>query len=73
VFGYTQERRSERARIDEYEQTIVDICTSLSSESLDTATEIAALALSIRGFGHVKEQNVEKASNQLKKLLSKIA
>jgi indolepyruvate ferredoxin oxidoreductase len=55
-----------------YERVIADICTSLSSKNLDTATEIAALALSIRGYGHVKERNVEIAGKQLEKLLSRI-
>ncbi len=73
VFGYTRERRDERARIDEYEQTISDICTSLSSEKLQVATEIAKLTLSIRGFGHVKEHSAETAGKQLEQLMLKMA
>ncbi len=68
VFGYTRERRDERARIVEYEQTIGEICSSLSLANLANATEIAALALTIRGYGHVKEQNVEKAARRMAQL-----
>jgi indolepyruvate ferredoxin oxidoreductase len=68
VFGYTRERRNERARILEYERTIGEICRSLSPAGLKSATEIAALALTIRGFGHVKEQNVVKAARRLSEL-----
>jgi len=68
MFGYTRERRDERARIDEYEQTITDICTSLSSENLQVATEIATLILNIRGFGHIKQRNAEAAGQQLEQL-----
>ncbi len=72
VFGYTRERRNERARIDEYERLITDICTSLSIGKLDTATEIAALATTIRGYGHIKERAVVKASEQLPGLMLKM-
>ena len=73
IFGYTRERRDERARIIAYETTIAELCTSLSSNTLDTATEIAALASTIRGFGQVKERSVEKAGKQLNYLLSRMA
>ena len=73
VFGYTRERREERARIDDYERTITDLCSSLSMDHLETATEIAALALTIRGFGHVKDLNAKKASEQLQRLQAKMA
>ncbi len=73
MFSYTRERRDERARIDEYEQTITAICSSLSTQKLDVATEIATLILSIRGFGHVKQLNAETAGKRLEQLKLKIA
>jgi indolepyruvate ferredoxin oxidoreductase len=73
MFSYTRERRDERARIDEYEQTITDICSSLSTQKLEVATEIATLILSIRGFGHVKQLNAETAGKRLDQLKLKIA
>ena len=68
VFGYTRERRDERARIDEYERLINEICTSLSIGKLGTAIEIAVLATTIRGYGHIKERTVAKANKQLQRL-----
>ncbi len=73
VFGYTRERRDERARIVEYEQTMGKICASLSPADLETATEIAALASTIRGYGHIKEQNVDKAARRLAELQASAA
>ena len=73
VFGYTRERRDERARIDDYERTIMDICSSLTREKLPLATEIASLVLNIRGYGHIKERNAETANNQLASLKAKLA
>ncbi len=71
VFGYTRERRRERRRIEEYEQTISDLCASLSISNLQTATQIAALASTIRGYGHVKESNAKQAGKQLNGILHK--
>ncbi len=73
VFAYTRERRDERARLEQYEQRISDLCASLTAANHETATEIAALATSIRGYGHIKERNAEKADKQLERLLAKIA
>ncbi len=73
MFGYTRERRDERARIDQYEQIITEICAALAIDKLDTATQIAALATTIRGYGHVKLRHAEKADKQLQHLLGKIA
>lgn len=73
VFGYTKERRKERARIDEYEQLIGEITPSLSAATLGTATEIAALASTVRGFGHVKDRNADLAQKKLKSLQQKFA
>jgi len=72
VFAYSRERRDERARIDDYEKTITDICNSLSADQLETATGIASLVLSIRGFGHIKESSVAKADKQLDHLMSRM-
>jgi indolepyruvate ferredoxin oxidoreductase len=71
VFGYTRERRDERARIEEYERAVGDLCDSLTSEKMALATEIAALVLTIRGFGHVKQRNADKADKLLQSLMLK--
>ena len=59
-FGRTEERRTERALIQQYRTSVEALLARLSKERLDTAVEIARLPLEIRGFGHVKAANLEK-------------
>ncbi|MDX1433030.1 MAG: indolepyruvate ferredoxin oxidoreductase family protein [Gammaproteobacteria bacterium] len=59
-FGYTAERRSERALISEYEATLEEILGNLSPANYDDAVAIAGLATEVRGFGHVKMASIEK-------------
>ena len=59
-FGKTDERRTERELIDGYEATIEAMLPHLSSDNLKAALELAALPELIRGFGHVKLENVNK-------------
>ena len=61
VFGYTAERRMERSLIDSYVQRIEALLPDLAADRLAAATAIAALPLSMRGFGHVKQANVAQA------------
>ncbi len=70
IFGYTKERRMERRLIAEYEATLREIAASLSPAKHALAVEIAALPAKIRGFGHVKERNVESAKACETELLS---
>jgi indolepyruvate ferredoxin oxidoreductase len=58
VFGYTAERRMERALIGEYRAMIDKLLPTLSAENYATAVELASLPEQIRGFGHVKEKAV---------------
>ena len=60
-FGYTAERRMERALIAEYERTVETVLAALTPENHDTAVALASLPQQIRGFGHVKRASVEKA------------
>ena len=59
-FGRTEERRTERALIQQYRASVEALLARLSKERLDTAVEIARLPLEIRGFGHVKAANLAK-------------
>ena len=54
-FGYTAERQSERRMIEQYEILLrTRIIPELTTTNHALAVEIAALPLTIRGFGHVK-------------------
>lgn len=59
-FGRTAERKMERALITEYEALMQKVVTELTPANHPIAVELASLPAQIRGFGHVKEANVEK-------------
>ncbi|MEL6752240.1 MAG: DUF6537 domain-containing protein, partial [Pseudomonadota bacterium] len=61
IFGYTAERKMERALIGEYMSLLDTIEAELNVENLSAAIELARYPDLIRGFGHVKEANVEVA------------
>ncbi len=60
IFGKTEERRVERELIDHYEATIEAMLPCLSGDNLKVALELAGLPEQIRGFGHVKLENLNK-------------
>jgi indolepyruvate ferredoxin oxidoreductase len=61
IFGRSEERRTERLLIGEYEAVLEEIIGRLSAANHPTAVELAALPLEIRGFGHVKQANLNRA------------
>ena len=70
-FGRSQERRTERALISEYEALIDDILRELESGRMELAIEILGLAESIRGYGPIKDQSIAKYRMNLEKLLER--
>ncbi len=77
IFGYTEERKMERKLIDEYEQLILALLPKLSAGELNeiqyqTAVELATTAQKLRGYGHVKENNVAQVKQAWVKLQSQI-
>ncbi len=58
IFGYTEERRMERALITEYRDMVDALVAGLNPDTHAVAVELANLPEQIRGFGHVKEANV---------------
>jgi len=71
-FGYTQERRTERALIREYEAMIDEVLARLDARNHSLAVELAWLPEHIRGFGHVKAASVQAAREQRAQLLEKL-
>jgi indolepyruvate ferredoxin oxidoreductase len=71
LFGRTAERRLERELIDAYRSRIDSLLPALTTERLKSATEIAALPLAMRGFGHVKLANVALTRAREAELLHK--
>jgi indolepyruvate ferredoxin oxidoreductase len=61
VFGYTAERKMERALIGEYRQTVGALLGKLNADNLAQAVAIASIPEDIRGYGHVKERHLKAA------------
>jgi len=70
VFGYTEERRTERRLIREYEATLSELLERLDSGNHKLAVEIAGIPDRIRGFGHVKRRNLEDVKKSEAELLA---
>jgi indolepyruvate ferredoxin oxidoreductase len=70
IFGYSEERKTERRLIAEYEATIASLIAALDAGNHAIAVQIAALPEQIRGFGHVKEKNLAKVRAREANLLA---
>jgi indolepyruvate ferredoxin oxidoreductase len=70
VFSYTAERKMERRLIDEYQATIEQVLGSLDQNNHSMAVQIAQVPESMRGFGHIKENNVKAAKEREASLLA---
>jgi len=64
VFGYSEERRGERALIGEYMQTLEAMLPTLNASNRDAAAAFARVPEQIRGFGHVKARHLLAARQQ---------
>lgn len=71
-FGYSAERKMERALIKEYLRDMKEVQPLLSDETRETVLELARLPLTIRGFGHVKLRNAESAAKRREALLARL-
>ncbi len=67
-FGFTNERKTERRLIVEFEQILRDIAENLTPEHHSLAVEMAALPQKIRGFGHVKLDTISVFRSEMKNL-----
>jgi len=72
AFGYSAERRMERALIRQYEADMAEVLPRLDAATRDAIVALAELPLSIRGFGPVKDANAAKAAKQRAELLATI-
>jgi indolepyruvate ferredoxin oxidoreductase len=70
-FGYSAERRTERALIEEYERTVAELLENLSPAHHALAVQIASLPEKIRGFGHIKMRSAEVARRKQAELLAR--
>ena len=71
LFGHTQERRMERELIHEYEQTVERLLAGLGPQNHGVAVQIASLPEEVRGFGYIKQRNVEAARKKRDELFAR--
>jgi len=64
-FGYTLERRQERAAVDAYEARIGSLLGDLNLGNVAVADAIARLPLRIKGYGPVKAETARRAELEL--------
>jgi indolepyruvate ferredoxin oxidoreductase len=70
-FGYSEERRTERRLIRDYEALIAEILAALDRERLEAAIALAALPDEIRGFGPIKTAAIAQAQERKAALLER--
>jgi indolepyruvate ferredoxin oxidoreductase len=61
IFGYTAERKTERALIADYETMLGEILGKLTPDNHALAVGLAAIPEKIRGFGHIKTRTLAAA------------
>ena len=71
VFGRTDERRTERALIGEYEQLVDELLARLNADNHALAVQLASIPEDIRGYGHVKERHLAAARQKWSELLAR--
>ena len=70
LFGYTQERRTERALVDQYEQTVEEVAAGLDGANYEAALSLLSAPEAIRGYGHVKAEHLKKVHEAHDELLA---
>jgi indolepyruvate ferredoxin oxidoreductase len=71
VFGYTAERRTERALIKDYEALVKEIVGALTPENHAYSVALASIPDKIRGYGPVKERHLKAAKAEEADLLAR--
>ena len=71
IFGYTQERRTERRLIGDFEAVLDEIVANLSPANHAIAVGLANIPQKIRGFGHIKDRNLKAAKAEEAELLAR--
>jgi indolepyruvate ferredoxin oxidoreductase len=61
IFGYSEERRTERKLVADYEAMLDEVLGKLDADNHPLAVGLAAIPEKIRGFGHVKARHLVAA------------
>ncbi|MCA3040317.1 MAG: indolepyruvate ferredoxin oxidoreductase family protein, partial [Rhodocyclaceae bacterium] len=71
LFGYTEERKTERQLIADYEALVDELLRDVTVVNYETAVDLASIPEHIRGFGHVKHAHLVDAKTRWAELLAK--
>jgi indolepyruvate ferredoxin oxidoreductase len=71
-FGYSADRRLERALMREYESDIAWLLQHLAPDNRDAARALASLPQQVRGYGPVKEAAWEKVQPERERLRARL-
>ncbi len=68
-FGRTHERKMERQLIADYEALVEEVINGLNHDNARIANALLALPEQIRGYGHIKDRNIDKVKTRKAELL----
>lgn len=69
IFGHTQDRKIERAAIDNYQALLETLLTHTNQDNYATAVALARTPEQLRGYGHVKKRAYDKVKQQQAQLM----
>jgi indolepyruvate ferredoxin oxidoreductase len=69
-FGYSEERRTDRRLIVEYEALLHELADALSIDNHAIAVALAGIPDAIRGYGHVRARHLAQAKRHEQELLT---
>lgn len=72
LFGKTQERKTERQLIDQFSIDIRAVADHFSEEHYESCVKFAAAPMMIKGFGHIKTNNIDLYKQTRKMILQQI-
>ncbi|MGJ8687747.1 MAG: DUF6537 domain-containing protein, partial [Spongiibacteraceae bacterium] len=71
IFSYSDERRQERQLLADFNNDLSLLLANLRPDNFDMAIELVSLVEDIRGFGHVKQHNIDQYQIRRAKLLAR--
>ena len=71
-FGWSTDRRDERALLADYEAMLERIEARLSARTYEVAVALASIPEEIRGFGHIKRASMEAAAPHRRDLMRRL-
>ena len=72
LFGYTEERRRERALRERYLALVDELAASLRADNREVALKLAQLPDQVRGYGHIKLAALDKCDAEWATLIEQL-